>query len=606
MTTWGGRRPTVAGVFCAVLLAVGAAGCGIPANSEVQVDGSGPAVEAGASSFRKEPPTRTASGTNRGAFVDNFLSAAAGEPERAYTRVRQFIDRDSRNRLPDKPGNETVINVIRLTDRPVITENVGGDISVVLTVEQVGQLRADGVLSPPVATEDTYRFSLRNAGQEGTDEAGFYVTDPPNVLLMSTDALRQYYQPRNVYFWNFNQNRLVADQRYLPQAVASERLVSEVVRWLTGGPSDWLGQGVARLPKGTNLINNAVETDGRWEVALDLPGDDHQRLEQLATQLAWSLPDLHGQLQLTTRNQSQVRIDDLDEHRLAHPLYPLGDGPQPFTVYDGAIHPLSFPEQSTGTVPLTAAANRGIVSAAIRRADDRFLAALVTTAPGDRQRLRVGYGADPLPATHESKQTFPTIGRPVWLRSLDPAQPYGLVAAGGRLFRFDDGADMVAVPLNVPGAVSAVAASLDGQRIALIVGGKLYVAVVSLDGGGVSLGPARAVPTSLTDLSAVDWAAENALVVAGSTAERAGVYEVGVDGTVETPLVSDVGARVTHLAAYPTNPVLTRPGALIMYQANGVAYRYPSAEKILGDQVLDVTPPPAGRSGSPTAPFFLF
>ncbi|MEU5942637.1 LpqB family beta-propeller domain-containing protein [Micromonospora sp. NPDC047548] len=597
------RRRGLAGPLCVALLVLG--GCGIPAQTEVQVDGSGPAAGAGASSSRRgEPPTRTAS-DDREAFVSNFLSAAAGEPERAYTRVKGFIAREDKSRLQEKQGSEIAVNVVRLTEKPVITENANGLFTVRVPVQQIGVLRANGVLAPPVATETEYQFSLRNArqpGQEGAEEGGLYVTDPPTVLLLEDEALRRYYQPHTVYFWNSDGTRLVADQRYQPLAVPRERLVSEVVKWLVAGPSDWLRQGVIGLPDRTALINNAIKTDGRWEVNLDLPGDDRRKLEKLGIQLACSLPDLDGQLQLTTRNQSQVTIPDLEKHRLAHPVYPLTGGPQRFTVYEGAIHPLSFPAEASGTVPLRAEDNHNVVSASVRRAGDKVLAAMVTTVPGGRQRLVAGLGADPVQVMTPGPQAFGAIGRPVWLRSLDPAQPYGLVVADGRLYRFDDRARMLQVPVSASGRVTAVAASLDGHRIALIVGGRLYLSSANLDGGMVSLGPVRPVATTLTDLSAVDWAGENTLAVAGST-NRSAVYVVGVDGAQEAALVKDVGARVTHLAVYPTNPT---SAVLIMYEANGVAYRYP-ADTIRRDQVLETTPPPSGvRPGSPTAPFFLF
>ncbi|MEH0827656.1 MULTISPECIES: LpqB family beta-propeller domain-containing protein [unclassified Micromonospora] len=602
------RGRTLAGALCAALLVV--VGCGIPENTEVQVDGSGPAVEAGASSFRRdEPPARAAAGTDREMFVRNFLSAAAGEPERAYARVKQFIAPENKGRLQDKQGSEVAVNVVRLTEDPVITENANGLFSVRLPVQQIGVLRSNGVLAPPVATEREYRFTLRGAvspGQQGTEEAGLFVTDPPNVLLLSDEALRQYYQTTAVYFWNSNQTRLVADQRYLPLTVPHERRVSEVVKWLIAGPSEWLRPGARPLPDRTALINNAIETDGRWEVTLELPGDDSRELGKIGIQLAWSLPELDGRLHLTTRNQSRVAIADLRQHRLAHPLYPIDDTPQRFAVYDGAIHALTFPEEASGVVPLVPAGNRNVVSAGLSRVEDKIFAALVVGAPGGRQRLAVGYGTDPVQGLTPGPRTFGAIGRPVWLRSLDPAQPYGLVVADGQLHRFDDRGRTIQVPLTAPGPVTAVAGSLDGHRLALVVGGRLYLAAVNLDGGLVSVGPAREVATSLRDLSAVDWAAENTLVVAG-TADRSAVYQVSIDGALETALVADVGARVTHLTAYPTNPVVRLPSALIMYEANGVAYRYPSPDTIRRDQVLEVTPPPAGvRPGSPTAPFFLY
>ncbi|MGX4656470.1 LpqB family beta-propeller domain-containing protein [Micromonospora sp. SCSIO 07396] len=605
------RLRALAGLLCAALLAT-AAGCGIPDHTDVQVDGSGPAVSAGASSFgRGEPPTRTASGTDRETFVRNFLSAAAGEPERAYARVKQFIAREDRNRLAEKQGSEVAINVVRLTEDPVITENASGLLTVRVPVQQVGVLRANGVLGPPVVTDTEYQFSLRGSAEpgEGTEAGGYYVTDPPSVLLLDALALQLYFQPHTVYFWNSDATRLVADQRYLPLAVPTERLVSEAVKWLIAGPSEWLRQGVSGLPDRTALINNAVKTDGRWEVNLDLPGDDRRKLEKLGIQLAWSLSDLNGPLQLTTRNQSRVTIDDLAAHRLANPVYPLTEGPQRFAVYAGAIHPLVFEAEAIGTVPIRTEDNHDIVSAAVRRAaGEKTLAALVTAAPGGRQRLVTGSGAAPVPVMTPATQTFTAIGRPVWLRPLGTAQPYGLVVADGRLYRFDDRARMVPVPVGVAGQVTAVAASLDGHRIALVVGGRLCLSAASLDGGVVSLGPVRQVATTLTDLSAVDWAQENTLAVAGST-NRSAVYEVGVDGALQTALVTDVGARVTHLSVYPANPTYVLPTVMMMYEANGVAYRYrsSSAETIRSEQVLDAPPPPAGgRAGSPTAPFFLF
>ncbi|TDB71387.1 LpqB family beta-propeller domain-containing protein [Micromonospora sp. KC723] len=596
------------GLFGVVLLAL--TGCGIPAHTEVQVDGSGPAVEAGTASYRRdEPPTRAASGDDRAAFVRNFLSAAAGEPERAYERVKQFVAPENRTRLQEKQGSEIAVNVVRLTEKPVITENANGLFSVRLPVQQVGLLRANGVLAPPVATETEYRFGLRGAvspGQEGTEEAGLFVTDPPNVLLLSADALRQYYQTRPVYFWSSDGSRLVPDQRYLPLAVPDERRVSEVVKWLIAGPSEWLSTGVSRLPDRTALINNAIETEDRWEVNLDLPGDDSRKLAQIGTQLAWSLPELDGQLRLTTRNQSRVSIPDLRQYRLEHQVYPVTGNPQPFTVYEGAVHPLAFAGEASVPVPLAAEVNRDVLSAGLSRVRERVLAALVVGAPGSRQRLATGSGDGRVQIVNPSPQIFATIGRPVWLRSPDPRQPYGLVVADRRLWRFDDRGRMDLVPLNVAGPVTAVAASLDGHRIAVVIGGALHVTSLNVDGGVVTAGPVRKVATSLTDLSAVDWAGENTLVLAG-TAGRSAVYEVSIDGALETALVADVGARVTHLAAYPTNPVVPLPSVLIMYEANGVAYRYPQRDTIRRDQVLDVTPPPTGaRAGGPTAPFFLF
>ncbi|MCX4386542.1 hypothetical protein OG777_06325 [Micromonospora peucetia] len=596
------RCRLLAGLLGGALLLGGVVGCGIPENTEVRVDGPGPAAEGGSTSgSRREPPSRSASGTDAEQFVKNFLSAAAGEPDRSYQRVRQFITPTDRDRLQVKQGSEVALAVVRLTEDPVIVD-APDRTEVTLNVQQVGQLRTDGTLAPPETSTTTYTFELRSQpGQEGRTDGGLYVANPPTALLLSVEALGTYYQSRTIYFWNNDRTRLVPDQRYLPLAVPEERLVSEVVRWLTAGPSAWLNTGVSRLPDGTRLINNATRTDGRWEVDLEMP-EGKAQLEQFGTQLAWSLPDLDGPLEIKIRNQSQEFIPDLERRRQDRPVHQLTETPQRFCVYEGAVHPLAYAGEPSGPVPLDAKANRNVVSAGLSRANDQILAALVVT-DADRQRLSVGTGIDSVTVFARSAKSYAAMGRPVWLRSTYRGQqPAGLVVADGSLHRFDAQAQLTPVPLGVPGAVTAVAASLDGHRIAVIAGGALYVAALSPDGAGVAPGPARRLHTRLTSLSAVDWYGENTLLLGGAVG-RPAVYEVSVDGALESPLEDKIGAQVTHLAAYPAN--LGRLGAA-MYEANGVAYRSGPFERIQPEQVQEVPSSTGARAGNPTAPFFLY
>ncbi|MCI4064420.1 LpqB family beta-propeller domain-containing protein [Micromonospora sp. R77] len=595
------RRRLVAALLGGVLLV---SGCGIPHDTAVEVDGPGPAAESGSFNGRPaEPPTQNAS-SDPEEFIRNYLSAASGEPDRAYFRAKQFIAPESRDLLREKQASEITLTVVRLRDRPVITQNSDTTTTVKVAVQQIGVLRADGTLAPPAASEPEYRFRLRAATAADAGSSGLLITELPNVLLLSDSALSRYYERRTIYFWNSDESRLVPDQRYLPSAVPDERLVSEVVKWLTRGPSDWLALGVTRLPDKTDLINNATGSDGRWEVNLTMPGATDDRLARLATQLAWSLPDLEGQLELKIQNQSR-RTVDLKKERLLRPVYPLTRSPERFAVYDGSIRPLSFEGEPSGSVPVVPAANRGVVSAALHRSGDEILAALVVARADRRQQLRVGYGPEPVTVFNGSGW-YGSVGRPVWLRSLDPQHPYGLVVADDRLFRFDGNAAMSPVSLPVAGKVTAVAASLDGHRIALVVGGALYVAAVNLDGGVVTVGQPRRLVTSLAGLTAVDWIGENGLVFAGSEG-RPAIYETTVDGALETALKQDIGAAVTHLTAYPTNPVVQQPKSAFMYEANRVAYRNPPFGTIKRDEVLEVTPPTAGaRASNPTAPLFLY
>ncbi|MFG3302129.1 LpqB family beta-propeller domain-containing protein [Micromonospora chersina] len=598
------RRRVLVALLGGVLLPAGLAACGIPNETEVQVDGSGPAAEAGALNGSPARPPTPGDSVEPVPFIENYLrAAAAGEREQAYARVKEFVGQEAKGLLREKPqSSEIELTVVRLLEKPEVTPpNNQGTSDVTVKVQQVGVLRADGALDSPEASETEYQFQLRRADPAGS---GLLLSNVPNVLLVSDTALREYYRSRTIYFWNSDRSRLVPDLRYLPSSVPTERRVTDVVKWLTGGPSKWLAQGVTGLPDGTRPINNATGADGHWEVNLTMPGADDKKLGLLATQLAWSLPELSGQLDLKIQNQKRRTID-LERERAEHAVYPTGDRPVRYSVYDGAVRPLAIANEARAAVPLAPEDNKNVVAAALARADDQVLAALVVTGTDRRQRLKVGSGPDPVAVFDISKDTYGTLSRPSWLRSLDERHPAGLVAADRKLYRFDGAAGMSPVPLAVTGPVVAVAGSLDGHRIALVIGGALYVAAVNVDGGVVSVGQLRQLTTLLTGISAVDWVAENDLVLAGNEADRRpAIHQITVDGAQETALKRDIGAEVTQLAAYPGGAVGGLPSLSYMYEANRAAYRNNPFDNIKREQVLDV--PAGSRATNPTAPFFLY
>ncbi|MFU8849686.1 LpqB family beta-propeller domain-containing protein [Micromonospora sp. SL1-18] len=607
------RRRLLAVLLAGVLLPAGLAGCGIPEQTGVHVDGTGPAAEAGSLNGRAAQPPNQAASSDPSEFIINYLSAAAGERDQAYDRAKGFIAPESQDRLRAKQqSSEVELTVVRLREKvDVSPPNNEGTSRVKVPVQQVGVLRPDGTLAPPVASETDYVFQLRRAD---AGKSGLFITDLPNVLLLSDDALRRYYGTHTIYFWNADQSRLVPDQRYLPSTVPPERRVTEVVKWLAGGPPDWLAPGVTRLPEGTAPINNATGADGRWEVNLTMNNANEPRLARLATQLAWSLgEEFTGELQLKIRDQNR-RTVDLKQERETHPLYRTSGAPERFCVYDGVIHPVSVAGEPAGPVPVSAAANKGVVSAALSHAGSGVLAALVVTRSDRRQRLVVGAGRAPVTQfsagriTSDEKKDgwFGAVGRPVWVRSLDPAHPSGLVVADGRLYRFDGMAAMNAVALTVPGPVTAVAGSFDGDRIALIIGGGLYVASVSVD-GSIAVNQPRRLVTRLTGLTAVDWYAENQLVFAGNEEGRPAIYQTTVDGALDTALKREIGAEVTQLAAYPGGSAGGLPSFSYMYEADKVAFRNNPFDNIRREQVLGASSPSPGvRAPNPTAPFFFY
>lgn len=592
------------------LLLVGPAGCGIPDQTDVRVDGGGQAPGAGPAGVTgQEAPTRMDSGDDVKQFAINFLSAAAGEASKADDRVRDFLSPADRERLPDT--KDAPIHVVRLVEgEPNVTPSEGTS-TVTIAVEQVGVLRPNGVLQPPILPESSYTFRVGNLENGDLDKreeaAGLYVYDPPpGVLLMSVDALKDYYEQQAIYFWSREDEHLVPDLRYLPESVPSGRRPTEVLGWLTDGPADWLRGSVSELPPGTKTIGNAPANDGRLVVNLAAPPLSEPQLKQLSTQLAWSLADSfpQGRLELMIRDK-RVRVFDVEEQQRQNLVYPVESQVTSYCVLAGAIHRVATQgDLPIEPPPIVAGRNRDIQSAALARSRGHVLAALVTTGG----RLLVGSGSPTATDFASSSELVGRQARPVWLRGFDADTAIGLVVVHGRLHRFDLDAQLV--PLRLPGAsgkVTAVSAALDGQRIAVIAGERLFVA--SMNAATRDVAQVRPVPVSLGRPTAVAWTAENDLTVAGRNRNgRTALIEVTVDGGVERPRLDDLGlATVDYLAAYPFNPV-RREGPRVMYEANGTVWNAPPGtppSPIRGDQLEGVEDPPPGDA-RPTAPLYLF
>jgi hypothetical protein len=584
----------------AVLLSL-VAGCGIPDQTEVRVDGPVATPLSGRSGGRgSAPPSRLAT-QDPGQFVVNYLKQAAGETGGAYERAKKFIAPESREQLRAKQGNEVTINIVRIADGvPAAIPDAERRSRVTLPVQQVGVLQADGTIAPPLSTAPTeYTFTVGQVppAVSGKDDGGLYLFKAPDVLLMSTDALKFYYHAQTIYFWSgADKPILVSDRRYLADAVPAERVATEVVGWLIGGPADWLNGAVRPLPDGTKVVGNVPQTEDRLEVPLAAPAgslDDAGELNRLAVQLAWSLPDFHGDIELKIRNQTPTTGDADDFRQQVKPADALVEAPQRYCVSAGVVRPLVTPGQQPAQELISAQHNHNVLSAGAVRSRGSVAVALVV-ASGNRRRLQVGTGVVPVAISKTSAGSFGSMGRPVWVKGADGAAPVGLVVADGKLRRFDTGAGLVRVS-GLPD-VMAVGVSFDGRRIAYTTadGGGLYVASLTVDGGSLTVGPARRLATSVKTARVVDWMGGDSLVVAGDRANgQPAVYTVSVDGTEETDL-QFTGGRVSHVVGYPSNQV--------MFEANGAAWvGISSFEAIQPNQVVG-----GAGSGNPTAPFYLY
>jgi hypothetical protein len=602
----------LARVGCALALLAGVlGGCGIPDHTEVVVVGAGPSD--GLTTGEDEAPTRVAreSITDRTELIERYLQAAAGgdlESAAVANRVREFIDPSKR----DDFKLATEIRVVRLGERPL---NDPGSTQVELrNVQQVGVLSAKGTLDPPIGGTANYDFQV----SEVRGEAGLFITKMPDVLLLSDTALNTYYTRRTIYFWNNDYTALVPDVRYMSTDIPAERQPTQIIRWLADDPSPWLAAAVKPLPDNTKVEGNVFLTDGKLQVNLSgvafRPDTAGAELERLSRQIMWSLrPYVAPALEIRFDNQSQGTFSGTD-YLTSNPSYRFAENPERFAVYNGQIRRLAQSVNPTLPVPgVPPELNKGVISAALSTNGTRTYAALVTQEKGARQSLKVGSTLNgQAPVFRKLALPGTANGRPVWAVTPDGADTggsVGLVVVDRRIYSFGAGTTAprrVSWP-NGPALVDAVSVAADGHRVAVVAEGRLHLSVLTTDDSGMTMSVPREVPTQLQQLTAVDWSSEGSVVVAGTgSAKRRAIADVSIDGAVQTNRQPDLGeAEITHLVAYPANPVTSVDANSVAYMARDIAYDVLGAPKQIG--VADLAgPTPSPVPGQrPVNPFFL-
>jgi hypothetical protein len=328
----------------------------------------------------------------------------------------------------------------------------------------------------------------------------------------------------------------------------------------------------------------------------------------------WSLrPNLPRRLELKIGHQVVGDWDQRD-YLTSNPAARLGDDPERFVVYNGQVRRLNRSAFAREPVPvLSPAANRNIKYAALSGTDTHTYAAVVTIDNGKKQSLRVaGAPNDQQAALHKVGITGP-LGIPVW--AVTPQQPantaIGLITANGRLYRFGAGggaAQQVDWPGGTAGPITTVAVAPDGHRVALIVGGKLYLSVLMTGGDGLQLGPPQQIYTPMKSLTAVDWSSEGWLVIGGTSPvnNRVAIMDMTIDGAQVNIRLPDLGLEpVTYLTAYPADPDSGRQTSdSVAYVTSSGAYdALADATRIA---TTDLSDPPANPPTGvvPTVPLF--
>jgi hypothetical protein len=615
------RRTTAPIVLPAVvaLVALLTGACGIPDDSGVTVVGAGPSPGITSGDERDSGQIARDATLDTAQFVKNYLKVAAGDLDSAADRMRTFMNRDAARAFkPNGPG----LRVIRLVAQPLITP---GSDEVELTYEQVGTLDKFGLLEPAAEPRrDSYKIKIGTvAGQ-----SGLFVTEAPQALLISDEALNIYYEEQPVYFWNTDYSGLVPDVRYMPDTVPVEQRPTTIMNWLLNGPAPWLS--VSDLADGTTLIGKVFkDSDNKLQITLStqaLPSSETATvLDRLRRQLQWSLRPLlpaGTQMVLKVGHQDAGSYSSQD-YLASNPANRLTGDPERFVVYGGKIRRLSGSANVAAQIPvLDPDENKDVRFAAMSSSGSRTFAAVVSTS-GKGDTLRVAAAATGGQAALQpiTGLTGP-LGEPAWaITGDDPDKPddgaIGLITANNKLYSFSaKKGEAQLIPWTGQGTkITAVAVAPDGRRVALVVDGKLYRAALTTGGDAPALGPPQQIrPAGLLSVSAVGFNSEGWLTVAGvrSSDKRTTIVDVSIDGAKQTGRLSDLGDKpVDSLTVYPANPLESNPNTgqaysrFVSYTYAGKAWEALAGATSIGVDRLAGPPVAQGSNLVPTAPFYL-
>ncbi|MEV4509525.1 LpqB family beta-propeller domain-containing protein [Dactylosporangium sp. NPDC049525] len=587
------RRLTAALLASTLLLA----GCGLPDRTDPKY--VGPAADPKPAQDRAQDPPRPDGASSLLDLVSRYLMTSVGgnitstdDPSavsETQTRMKTFMTEQAAAQWPPRPQMPLIVVQVALTK----ADDVGTNKSrVTANFVAVGQFDRVGRLGPPQLDKPVWSEDFEGEEVDGQ----LRLTKVPSHMLLSVAGLKEWYQPQPIYFWESGVDtpKLVPDLRYMPRVLPASKRVSEVMTWLTTGPSPWLNEVVASVsPDIQTKDDPTVGPDKRVTVNLSskAAGKSPEDLRKLSRQIRWSL-DGHPPVELSFENAKDTTnaSDGYENDNAA-----VGEVDQEKFVVDSnaEVRPVDMPADGPPELFAPGPFNTGVVSATINRLHTK--AALVRkVAPNSTGRqLYVsvpGATADPKYVVVSDIPATATLSRPTWIDR--PAQRF-LIADGTRLWAVTPPAKAgeAAKAEVVPGAndqaitnVTAFSVAPDGRRIALIVGNKAMIAVLRIENGRLSLGEQHLVSTSLGDNQAIGWITETTLAIGGRPNPANSLFSEGsyslistsIDGTGEMPLPllkpTVTGAyTVSQLSARTNDPTDSLQQVLVLFEANQVA-----------------------------------
>jgi hypothetical protein len=549
--------------------------CGIPTGKGPDVIGDAPTDFDESSGVSPESfnPTEDAEAT-----IANFYKAAAGDPASRDDRLHRFTASG------DQPFSEPAEGIRLLADLDLALQDAGSLESATINVtgSVVGYYYEDGsVRMNPTAADYSETFTLQRPGVGEVWE----IVDLPTQVALDYAHFTAAYEQAPLYFQAGQAELLVPDLRWIYEDLNADTRRRLLLDWLLFGPSDFALQS-ARNAIPTGATGRPVEEDGTVHVDLSLSEEiDAAAAEAIAAEIAWSL-GLDDRFVLTA-NGEELAAGTLMDWREWNAI-PSAPPETAYFIADSTVWEYTSSGQVTeisSEHPWVGFTTDGLRQVAAT--PEGRIAAIVAGSGGDVLQT----GAAPA-ALNTVAGVDGALADPQWLDQatvivIDDGVPTAIGTSTGTI-----------QTLAAGDAVTALALSADGRRLAYVEDGTAWVAPLGLDAdGNITVGEPRPIGFGIADVSDVAWSSENSLWVAGSNEDDYKLFNVWIDNSRIAPQDGTVAfPSITQVAANPADPVESNQprGEPVIIVANSKLYRVFTTP----DEVLDGD---AAVSGS--APF---
>ena len=469
-------------------------------------------------------------------LVRDFLKAST-DPADRHRAARQFLTPAASQRWDDA-ASATIVDKV-----DVLPESRTADRAIFLIrANRTGQLQPGGTYQAEDGTFETKIGLSRVDGQ-------WRIDDLPTGVIMDRPQFLNAYQRKSVYFLDPTGTSTVPDPRWI--SASREQLAPELIGLLIDGPKPPLASAVRNELGGKVTVRGPItKADGRTNsvgvglggIRVDFRGAeqlDRRGRDMLAAQVVWTLAnaEISGPYVLLADGKP---LDDRHAGGWTTAdvagLNPIGGDNADsglHAVRDGTL--VAVTEGGVAPAPGYFGTVTNVRAAALSR-DGNYVAAVVDSgrpAPEPAAALMVGsYAGGAFPVAEGG-----TITRPSW--AADDGAAWAVID-GNRVVRAvrdrSSGqvsrSDVDASAITSLGNITELRLSRDGVRAAMIVAGKVYVAVVTPRPDG---SPTLASPTLVavglgSPALSLDWSTSETLVVARATPDTP-VAMVSVDGS---------------------------------------------------------------------------